>query len=119
MVASDFSFWDAIWLMIVFFAWILVVTWIILLLIDNFRRTDHSGWAKAGWTILLIFLPILGGVIYMIARPESAGAYESHTSRSSPGSTAEELSRLNDLRTQGAISDEEFADLKARTIASS
>jgi uncharacterized membrane protein len=118
MLASDFSFWDAIWLMIVFFAWIMVVTWVVLLLVDNFRRTDHGGGAKAGWALLIIFFPILGAVIYTIARPDAAGAYELHTSGGASGrSTAEELGRLNDLRTQGAISDEEFQDLKARTIA--
>jgi uncharacterized membrane protein len=118
MLASDFSFWDAIWLMIVFFAWIMVVTWVVLLLVDNFRRTDHGGGAKAGWALLIIFFPILGAVIYTIARPDAAGAYELHASDGAPGrSTAEELGRLNDLRTQGAISDEEFQDLKARTIA--
>jgi hypothetical protein len=57
-------------------------------------------------------------VIYTIARPDAAGAYELHASDGASGrSTAEELGRLNDLRTQGAISDEEFQDLKARTIA--
>ena len=120
MLASDFSFWDAIWLMIVFFAWIMIVTWVVLLLVDNFRRTDHGGGAKAGWTILIIFLPVLGAIIYTIARPDSAGAYEGYSSGDASGhSTAEELSRLSDLRSQGAISDEEFQDLKARTIAAS
>jgi hypothetical protein len=48
------------------------VIWIyllILVLADNFRRPDHSGWAKAGWTLFVIFLPLLGVLVYMIARP--------------------------------------------------
>ena len=36
---------------------------------DNFRRRDHSGWAKALWTIAIIFVPILGVFFYLIARP--------------------------------------------------
>jgi hypothetical protein len=32
---------------------------------------------------------------------------------------AGELGRLNELRTEGAITDAEFEDLKARTIAAS
>jgi uncharacterized membrane protein len=117
MIASSFSFWDALWLMIVFFAWIMVVTWVVLLLVDNFRRTDQSGAAKAGWALLIIFLPILGAVIYTIVRPDSAGAYESYGDAGSGASTAEELSRLHDLHAEGAISDAEYEDLKARTIA--
>jgi uncharacterized membrane protein len=120
MIASSFSFWDAIWLLIVFFAWIMFLTWVVMLLVDNFRRTDHSGGAKAGWALLIIFFPIVGALIYTISRPDSAGTYEGYSSGgSSGGSTAEELSRLNDLRAQGAITDEEFQDLKARTIAAS
>jgi len=120
MLASSFSFWDAIWLMIVFFAWIMFFTWVVRRLIDNFRRSNHSGWAKAAWALFSIFLRIIGAVTYTIARPARAGGYEGygHGSESST-STAEELSRLSDLRAQGAISDAEFEDLKARTIASS
>jgi uncharacterized membrane protein YhaH (DUF805 family) len=67
---AAWTFWDAMWAMIVFFAWIMVITWVIMLMVDNFRRTDHSGMAKAGWFILLIFVPILGALIYTVARPE-------------------------------------------------
>ena len=50
----------------------LIVVWvwaIIWALIDNFRRTDHSGLAKAGWTIVLLLLPVLGLLLYIAARP--------------------------------------------------
>ena len=114
-----YTFWDAMWTMIVFFVWIMFVTWVIMLLIDNFRRTDHSGWAKAGWFLFIIFAPILGALIYTVARPESANDYiTSSPSMSSGGtSTATELARLNELRADGAISDAEFEQLKQRTIA--
>lgn len=117
-----YTFWDAMWTMIVFFAWIMFITWVILLLIDNFRRKDHSGGAKAGWALFIIFLPIIGAVTYTVVRPNTAGDYGGYESGSgyapsAPTSTAAELARLNELRTEGAISDAEFEDLKARTIA--
>jgi hypothetical protein len=119
-----YTFWDGIWSIIVFFAWVMVVTWVIMMLIDNFRRTDHSGWAKAGWAILLIFFPLIGVLIYTVARPTTASdsydqAYGYGYAPSQPTSPAAELARLNELRTEGAISDAEFEDLKAKTIASS
>ena len=118
-----YTFWDAIWTMIVFFAWIMFITWVILLMIDNFRRKDHSGWAKALWALFIIFLPIIGAFTYTIARPDTAGDYgyeaEYGSGSSRPTSTADELARLNELRTDGAISDAEYEDLKARTIAAS
>ena len=55
--------------MFIFFAWVIWVAFLVFILVDNFRRTDHSGWAKAGWTLLLIFVPLIGALIYMIARP--------------------------------------------------
>lgn len=113
-----YTFWDAIWTMIIFFAWVMFITWVILLMIDNFRRKDHGGGAKALWFLFIIFAPILGAIVYTVARPSSADAYVYDDNASSAAtSPAAELAKLNELRTQGAISDAEYEDLKARTIA--
>ncbi len=47
----------------------IVVFAVIWAFIDNFRRHDHSGFAKAGWAFVIIILPLLGTLIYLIARP--------------------------------------------------
>jgi hypothetical protein len=119
---AAYTFWDAMWTMIVFFAWIMFITWVIMLMIDNFRRTDHSGWAKAGWFLFIIFAPILGAIVYTIARPESANDYamkDLAPTYAAPSSTAAELASLNQLRADGAISDAEFDQLKKKTISGS
>ena len=72
MDLTQYPFLNVLWsmfLFFVFFAWIWVV---ISVFIDNFRRTDHSGVAKAVWTIVIIFIPIIGVLIYMITRPPVA-----------------------------------------------
>ena len=69
MLASDYPFLDIFWTMTIFFAWVIWIWLLIMVLADNFARTDHSGWAKAGWTLFVIFLPLFGVLIYMIARP--------------------------------------------------
>ena len=76
LVGSDYPFLDIMWTMFIFFAWVIWIWLLILVLSDNFRRRDHSGWAKAGWTLLVIFLPLIGVLIYMITRPpeEIAGS---------------------------------------------
>jgi hypothetical protein len=124
-----YTFWDAMWTMIVFFAWVMFVFWVIMLLVDNFRRSDHSGWAKAGWTLFLIFLPIIGAVTYTIVRPDITApdlyydaprsGYAGSPAPAGDGgsSVATEIARLNELRTEGAITDAEFEDLKRKTIA--
>ena len=53
----------------IFFALVIFVWLLILVLADNFHRTDHSGWAKAGWTLFVIFVPLIGVLVYMIVRP--------------------------------------------------
>jgi hypothetical protein len=69
VLASDYPFLDIFWTMMIFFLWVIWIWLLIMVLGDNFRRRDHSGWAKAGWTLFVIFLPLLGVLVYMIARP--------------------------------------------------
>ena len=69
MLAYTYPFLNIFWTMLVFFAWVIWVYLLVIVLGDNFRRTDHSGWAKAGWTVFVIFLPLIGVLVYMISRP--------------------------------------------------
>ena len=69
VLASNYPFLDIFWTMMIFFFWVIWIWLLIMVLADNFSRRDHSGWAKAGWTLFVIFLPLLGVLIYMIARP--------------------------------------------------
>ena len=74
LLADSYPFLDIMWTMFILFAWVIYIWLIIMVLGDNFRRSDHSGGAKAGWTVLIIFAPLLGILIYMIARPQTADA---------------------------------------------
>jgi hypothetical protein len=75
VLASSYPFADVMWTMVVFFAWVIFVYLLILILADNFSRHDLSGLAKAGWTLFVIFVPLVGILTYMIVRPrEPAGA---------------------------------------------
>ena len=69
VLASDYPFLDIFWTMCIFFAWVIWIWLLILVLSDNFRRRDHGGFAKAMWTLFVIFTPLLGVLVYMIARP--------------------------------------------------
>jgi hypothetical protein len=69
VLASNPSFWDVFWWLCVAAIWVMWIFVVISVFLDNFRRRDHSGFAKAMWTILIIFLPIFGVIFYMIARP--------------------------------------------------
>jgi Phospholipase_D-nuclease N-terminal len=69
LLAADYPFLDILWTMSIFFLWVAWIWVLIMALSDNFSRRDHSGWAKALWTIFIIFLPLLGVLLYMITRP--------------------------------------------------
>jgi hypothetical protein len=70
LVASDYPFAELMWTMFIFFAWVVWLVFLFTLLADNFRRQDHSGLAKAGWTVFLIFLPVIGAFVYILSRPQ-------------------------------------------------
>ena len=69
LLGDSYPFLDIFWTMCIFFAWVIWVSLVIMVLLENFRRRDHSGWAKAGWTLFVIFVPLIGVLTYMIARP--------------------------------------------------
>ncbi len=129
MVGFLSNIWDFIWMfftIFVFFAWLMVLFSIIS---DLFRDRALSGWAKAVWLVALIFVPVLTALIYLIARGKGmaersaaqASAQRSAADdyiRSVAGSTpAQELSQAKTLLDSGAISAEEYANLKAKILS--
>jgi hypothetical protein len=44
-------------------------------LVDLFRH-PYGGWAKAAWTLFIVFLPVIGSLAYWIARRPSANEAE-------------------------------------------
>ena len=69
MLAYDYPLLGVFWslLMFSFFVlWIFIVIWCF---IDNFRRKDHHGFAKALWFVFIVFLPFIGVFSYLVTRP--------------------------------------------------
>jgi predicted membrane channel-forming protein YqfA (hemolysin III family) len=109
--------------MIVFFLWIAFFWVFISVVADIFRRDDIHGWKKAGWLLLIIILPLIGILIYVIARPKVTAQdvrmltqAEAAQQAAAGVSTADELAKLKELHNQGIIDDAEFADLKKKAI---
>ena len=74
MLAYDYPLLGLFWTISIFMlwaAWIFAVIWSF---IDNFRRTDHHGFAKAIWALFIIFVPVLGVFAYIVSRPRSLAA---------------------------------------------
>jgi predicted membrane channel-forming protein YqfA (hemolysin III family) len=121
-------FWTMLWFFL-FIAWI----WLLISIVtDIFRSDDLSGFAKALWILFVIIVPWLGALIYLIARggsmqeramrdaTERAKAqrqYIQEVASTSGTSSAEELTKLAQLRESGVISTEEFEAQKAKLLA--
>jgi ABC-type multidrug transport system permease subunit len=69
MLGYDFPLLSMFWVLLWWFAMFAIFFAVIWAFIDNFRRHDHHGWAKAGWALLILIVPLLGTLIYLIARP--------------------------------------------------
>ena len=67
------SFWDVLVWSFWIFIWISAIFIWFRCVFDLFSDHTLSGWGKAGWAILLIFVPWLGALIYLIARGRSMG----------------------------------------------
>ena len=133
MLASSYPVLDAFLTMLYFFLFIIWIWLLIMVFIDIFRSHDIGGWAKALWVIFIIILPFLGVFVYLIARGgkmhERAAAeaaqqqkafdqYVRQTAGTAGGSSADQLQKLADLKSQGVITDAEFEAQKAKILAS-
>lgn len=119
----EWTVWDVIWSMFVFFFWFMYIWIFITLFADIIRRNDTSGWAKAGWIILLIFIPLIGALIYLIARPKMTAQdqqlleeAEQRQRRVAGFSATDEIAKAQELKDKGAITDAEFQELKRKAM---
>jgi Phospholipase_D-nuclease N-terminal len=69
LVLADFTLGDFLVGLIAFFFLFLAIWMFIAVFADIFTRPDLSGGAKAGWVLLIFILPVIGILIYLIARP--------------------------------------------------
>jgi predicted membrane channel-forming protein YqfA (hemolysin III family) len=124
MLVADTTFLDVFWWMIVMFFWVMAIWLFVLLIGDVIRRDDLSGWAKAAWILFIVVLPFLGAIIYVAVRPKVTASDVRMVTRAEAAqqavsgvSTADELAKLGQLRSQGVLDDKEYEDLKRKTLA--
>jgi Short C-terminal domain/Phospholipase_D-nuclease N-terminal len=128
-VAADYPLLNIIWTMFVFFAFVLWIWLLIAVFADIFRRHDISGWGKAGWSIFIIFLPLLGVLTYMISQGKSMAErkaqdmqaaqsqFDQHIRTVASGGAAAEISQAKQLLDAGTITPAEFEQIKTRALS--
>ena len=122
---------ELLWSMLWFFLFIAGFWMLMAVFGDIFRSDDLGGWGKALWTVFIIVFVWLGVLVYLIARgkgmqqrqlssmqAQQAAQAEYIRAVAAPApSVAEEIARLAALRDSGALTDEEYAALKAKALA--
>ena len=129
MVLAEFTIGNALVVTLsIFFA--IIWIWILIAIIsDLFRDDELSGGLKALWLFALLFIPVLAALLYLITRGDGMRkrsideqiAAKQHfddyvRQTAGTGSAVDELARLGELKANGTISDEEFAQLKGKIV---
>ena len=130
MLGYTYPLLDIFWTMFWIFAFVVWIWLLVYIFIDIFRSHDMGGFAKALWVIFIIILPLLGVLVYLIARGgkmheramQQAQAQEKQFQQyvretAGSGGTADELSKLVQLRDNGTLTEEEFQAQKAKLLA--
>ncbi|MFB6890345.1 SHOCT domain-containing protein [Kitasatospora sp. NPDC056327] len=137
---DNYPLLNIFWTMLELFLWILWFFLLFKIITDIFRSHDMGGWAKAGWMLLVILLPLIGVLVYVIARGKGMGerdiaqaqkadaAFKQYI-RDAAGSDAgagegppggrshvDDLAKLADLKASGAISEEEYQKAKEKLL---
>ena len=129
MPASSYPLLNLFWTIFIFFIFFLWIFIAIQCVIDIFRSHDMGGVAKAIWLIFIFFLPMLGVLIYLLARggkmqqhqveaaKEQQQAFNSYVQQAAGTSTADQLATLAKLKDNGTLTDAEFEAQKAKLLS--
>ena len=131
VLAADYPLLNVFLSFLYFFVFVLWIFLIFTVFVDLFRSSDVSGLGKALWVIFIIFLPLIGVLAYLILRggkmherAAEAAAAQAQAMRSyiqqatgTSASTADEISKLAQLRDSGAITAAEFEAQKAKLLS--
>jgi len=132
LASSSYSYpiLGVFWTIFMIFLWVIWFWILITIIIDIFRSHDLSGWAKALWFVFILFLPLIGVLVYLITRggkmherqlrqahrqEEQLRSYVQEVAGSQ--SSADQLAKLADLRDRGVITAAEFDREKAKILA--
>jgi len=129
VLLAAYDLGDALLTTLAIFFFVIWIWIVITILMDIFRDHELSGWWKAVWCLFLIFIPFLTAFIYLIARgsgmreraiKEQADAkkhFDEYVKETAQTSPVDELHKLDQVRTSGGITEEEYQAMKAKILA--
>ncbi|MDN4480404.1 SHOCT domain-containing protein [Demequina muriae] len=116
-----------LWIMVMISFFVIVIR----IIMDVFRDRDLSGWGKAGWLILIALVPVLGSVIYLLARGTGMARRDVAAAQAireaqvdytkglieEAGGAAGQIRAAKELLDAGAITAAEYEALKAKALS--
>jgi hypothetical protein len=122
---------NVFWTILELFLWVIWFWILITVIIDIFRSSDLSGGAKALWFLFVLLIPLIGVVVYLIARGDNMHERAERQAQqqdealrqylqdevAAPSSPADQLTKLADLHDRGKITDQEYEREKAKVLA--
>lgn len=121
---GGFSFANFVMDLLTLFAFVVWFWLAISVFGDLFRRHDISGWGKALWVVGVILFPYLGVFVYMISQGRGMARRNVERAQQTRDelrnvigfSVADEIEKLDRLKSSGSITDDEFARLRANLV---
>jgi hypothetical protein len=129
MLAYTYPLADLFGTMLGFFVLVIWFWLLIIIFSDIFRSHDMGGVEKMLWVLFVIILPFLGIFVYLIARggkmheraaaqaAEQQQAFNTAVKQAAGSTSADDLAKLADLKSQGVLTDAEFEAQKAKLLA--
>jgi len=126
------DFWSFFWLLVWSFLFVAYLMMLFHIFGDIFRDRELGGFAKVVWVVVLFVVPLLASLVYIIVRGK--GMAEREMERNMARAAAEQdyirsvaakpdysptdqLSQAKSLLDSGAISQEEYSQIKARALS--
>ncbi|HET6666531.1 MAG TPA: SHOCT domain-containing protein [Intrasporangium sp.] len=125
------DFWDFFWLLVWSFFFVAYLMMLFHIFTDLFRDQELGGFAKVVWVVALFIFPLLAALVYVIVRGQGMAQramqrnaeymneqqeYIRNVAGTSSNTTVDQLSQAKSLLDNGAISPEEFAQIKAKAL---
>jgi type VI protein secretion system component VasK len=126
------TFLTFLWTLIVIFFMVIFFILLFHVIGDLFSRHDASGWKKAAWVLFLIVFPFLGLFVYYICNADGMAQRQMKAVQKAQGEMDDyirdvaatndptaQIAQAKGLLDSGAITQEEFDQLKAKALAGS
>ncbi|MDT3395211.1 SHOCT domain-containing protein [Streptomyces sp. B1866] len=129
-LAYDYPVLGAFWTVMWVFLWVLWLMVLFRVIVDILRDRETGGGQKAAWILFVLVLPLVGALVYLIARGRDMGRREEEETRrqraafddyvretaGGHGLDVDRLTKLSELRAHGDLSEEEYQRAKEKVL---